>query len=133
MRRRQRSSRLTRTSERQNKRQAIIFAVGIVVVIIILIQFGPLIINVFGNAVYSLRGGDSIDSKVTGSALLQAPILNNVPTATQSATVEFSGTAPDKKGGVEIYLNDELDDELDLNNKADFNVRLQLKKRGQYS
>lgn len=128
MRRNQRYSRLTRTSEKQNKRQAVIFAAGIIFLLLILIQFGPILINVFGNIVYNLRGGDAAEKQITGSALLQPPILNGVPSATQSAQISFSGIAPDKKGTVEIYLNDELEDEIDLDNKTQFSVNINVKK-----
>ena len=117
-----RNSRLSRTSEKQNKRQAWVFGIATIALIVILIQFGPLLINLFGNAVYMLRGGDASDAPVTGKELLQPPSLSGIPEATQSAKISFSGTAPDTKGTVEIYVNDELEDEVELNKKADFQV-----------
>lgn len=127
--RRKRSSRLARTSERQNKRQAIIFAVSTIFVIIILLQFGPLLINVFGNVVYTLRGGDSAEnSQITGNALLQPPTLLGIPSATQSAEVSFSGVAPSSEGIIEIYLNDELEEEIELDDESNFNVEIGIKK-----
>ncbi len=127
--RRKRNTRLARTSERQNKRQAIIFAASTIFVIIVLLQFGPLLINVFGNAVYTLRGGDNSDnSQITGNTLLQPPTLLDIPLATQSAKISFSGVAPSNEGIIEIYLNDELEEEIELDNKSSFNVEISVKK-----
>lgn len=123
MRRRVRTSRLTRTSEKQNKRQALLFTVGIIVLIGILIQFGPVLVNIFGNFVYTLRGGDKSDTQVVGKELLQPPTFIGIPEATQSAKISFSGSAPDKKGTVEIYVNDDLKDEINIDAKTDFEVK----------
>ncbi len=114
MQRKTRTSRLIRTSERQNKKQALLFTVGIIVLIGVLIQFGPSLINIFGNAVYTLRGGDKQDVQLVGNEVLSAPTLIGVPEATQSSHISFSGTAPDKNGVIELYVNDQLEDELDL-------------------
>jgi hypothetical protein len=96
--RRTRTSRLVRTSDRQNKKQALLFTVGIIVLIGVLIQFGPSLINIFGNAVYTLRGGDKQDAQPVGNEVLSAPTLIGVPEATQSSHISFSGTAPGKNG-----------------------------------
>ncbi len=129
IRRRIRTSRLSRTSEKQNKRQALLFTIGIVVLLVILIQFGPILINIFGNVVYTLRGGDKSDTQVVGQELLQPPTLIGVAEATQSATISFSGVAPDKGGTVELYVNDELEDEIVIHSKTDFQINsLPLKK-----
>lgn len=120
--RKRRTSRLTRTSEKQNKRQALFFSIGIITIILVLIQFGPILVNVFGNVVYTLRGGDESEKQEVGTQLLQPPSLVGIPNATQSAFISFSGLAPDKDGRVEIYLNDELEEEIDLTT-AEFSVR----------
>lgn len=120
IRRRIRTSRLTRTSEKQNKRQALLFTIGIVALLVVLIQFGPILINLFGNAVYTLRGGDRSDTQVVGHELLQPPTLIGVAEATQAAKISFSGIAPDKSGTVEIYVNDDLVDEIEIHSKTDF-------------
>lgn len=123
VRRRIRSSRLARTSEKQNKKQAILFTLGIVVIIGVLFQFGPTLINVFGNTVYTLRGGDKSDNtQLVGKEVLQPPTLFGVPEATQSSHITFSGSAPDTNGSVEIYVNDELSTEIKINDKTDFSV-----------
>ena len=129
LRRRRVSSRLSRTSEKQNKRQALFFTIGIIAIILVLIQFGPILVNIFGNVVYTLRGGDEREKPITGNQLIQPPSLVGVPTATQSAFITFGGLAPDSNGRVEIYLNDELEEEIDIEDSLDFSVRkIQLEK-----
>lgn len=129
--RRQRSSRLIRTSEKQNKRQALIFGIATVALLFVLIQFGPLLINVFGNIVYTLRGGDAPDKQLVGKELLQPPSFLGIPEATQSAYISFNGIAPDKEGTIEIYVNDELSDEIELDDSTEFEVsKLRLSKGG---
>ncbi len=122
--RRMRTSRLARTSEKQNKRQALFFTLGIILLIGILIQFGPGLINIFGNAIYTLRGGDKSDgSQLVGHELLQPPTLSGIPDATQSAKINFNGYAPDKGGTVEVYVDDELAKEVEIHDKLDFSVQ----------
>lgn len=122
--RRARSSRLARTSEKQNKKQALLFTIGIVVLLGLLFQFGPGLINVFGNAIYTLRGGDKSDnSQVVGQELLQPPSLSGIPDATQSAKINFDGYAPDKDGVIEVYVNDELEKEVIVKDKLEFSAQ----------
>lgn len=121
--RRVRSSRLGRNSEKQNKKQATLFTIGIIVLIVVLLQFGPLLINVFGNVVYTIRGADKEnESLLTGKEVVQPPTLTGIADATQSARISFSGTAQTDSGTVEIYVNDELEDEIDLE-KNTFEVK----------
>ncbi len=124
MQRRLRSSRLARTSEKQNKKQALFFTIGIIVLIGVLFQFGPGLINIFGNAIYTIRGGDKSDgNQLVGKELLQPPTLSGIPDATQSARINFSGYAPDKNGTVEVYVNDELAKEVEVQDKLEFPVQ----------
>lgn len=129
IRRRFASSRLRRTSDKQNKKQAFLFTFGIIILIIVLIQFGPLLINLFGNVVYTLRGGDNSDTtKVVGNTVIQAPVLFDIPQATQSSHIMFRGTTAENKGTVEIYVNGDLEDEIDLKD-TNFEVKnLQITK-----
>lgn len=119
--RRRTSSRLNRTAEKQNKKQAIIFVVGTVILLFSLIQFGPFLINAFGNLIFSLRGAEN-NSQLTGSALLQPPTLFNIPNATHSASISFTGEAQETNGTVEIYVNNDLSEEIEINDKQEFRV-----------
>jgi len=96
----------------------------------IIVQFGPVLVNIFGNAVYTLRGGDKSDTQVVRDELLQPPTLIGLPDATQSATISFSGAVPDKPGTVEIYVNDDLKKEVVIKDKTDFTVDTLLLSKG---
>lgn len=124
IRRRLRTSRLSRTSEKQNRKQTIYFTIGIIAIFIILIQFGPALINIFGNAIYNLRGTKDENSQVIGKALLQPPILNGIPDATQSAYISFNGRAPDTHGTVEIYVNNDLKKEVNIIDTKEFEIKI---------
>lgn len=129
MRRKVRSSRLTRTNERQNKKQAILFTIGIIILVGILIQFGPLLVNIFGNAVYTLRGGDDRETQeVIKNTLVQPPILTDIPSATQSSRISFNGISPLREGTIEIYVNGRLADEIELESEKFEVDNLSLKK-----
>lgn len=117
------TSRLSRTSEKQNKKQTIYFTIGIIAIFIILLQFGPALINIFGNTIYNLRGAKDENNQVIVKTLLQPPILNGIPDATQRAYISFSGTAPDNHGVVEIYVNNDLKKEINIVDIKEFEVK----------
>lgn len=123
-RRRLRTSRLSRTSEKQNRRQTLYFTIGIIAIFVVLLQFGPSLINIFGNAIYNLRGAKDENNQVISSALLQPPILNGIPDATQSAYISFNGSVSDTDGVVEIYVNDDLKKEIDIVDKKEFEIKI---------
>lgn len=116
------SSRLVRTNEKQNKKQIISFIVGIVILLFLLTEFGPMLINIFGNLTYSLRGNQNSTGQITEQQIIGVPTLNNVPTATNSATISFTGVSPDVNGSVEIYNNGNLTDTISVENNTDFSV-----------
>ncbi len=115
-------SRLSRTSVRQNNKQALYFGVGFIVLLFALIQFGPFFINFFGNIIYSIRG-TSNETPIVGKEILQPPTLFDIPNATQSAYVNFSGNASVDEGTIEVYVNDELEDEIELDGSSDFTAK----------
>lgn len=120
---RKQSSRLKRTSDKQNKKQAVVFTIAIVVLIIALFEFGPFFINVFGNVIFTLRGEGKSDTVLVGKEVLQPPLLNDVPNATQSARIDINGTLFSKKGVVELYVNEELFKEVEIKNTDSFEVK----------
>lgn len=122
IRRRTASTRLTRTTERQNKKQTVYFTIGTLVLIIALIQFGPIIINLFGNVIYSIRGNTDTQAQLTGNALIQPPVIYNIPDATQSEHIPLKGRSPEKDGIVEIYVNDDLEKEIEIGKNVDFEI-----------
>jgi hypothetical protein len=125
-----RSSRLTRLNEKNNKKQTLIFTIGIVVLLVLLIQLGPIIVNVFGNIVYSVRGGDASENQVTGKELLLPPDLIDVPSATQSSSMTIRGIAPESDGIIEFYVNDSLEEEIEISTQTTFEIKDVSIKRG---
>lgn len=116
-------TRLTRTSEKQNKKQALYFTIASILIIAALVQFGPLIVNTFGNLIYSFRGGVEENNQISGSVVLNPPVLKEIPNASQESLISFKGIAPEKNGTVEIYINDELVDEVEIGDDLNFVVK----------
>lgn len=129
--RRRVSSRLNRTSEKQNKRQAFLFTAGFVLLIVALFQFGPFFINVFGNLVFSIRGDGNQDTQLVGQEVLSPPVFIDVQDATQSAYMNISGTVNQSKAMVEVYLNDELYKEIKIEDDNAFEIKNMILKPGQ--
>jgi len=128
--RRRVSSRLNRTSEKQNKRQAFLFTAGFILLIVALFQFGPFFINVFGNLVFSIRGDGREDTHLIGQEVLSPPILIDVQEATQSAYMNISGTISQSEAIVEVYLNDELYKEIKVADDNTFEIKNMVLKSG---
>lgn len=124
------SSRLSRTSEKQNRKQTIIFTIGIIIILFVLFQFGPIFINDFGNFVYGLRGDEEGTSQNV-EEFISPPSLREIPEATKESFISFKGSAPESDGIVEIYLNDELVDEIRIGEDLNFDVNDLLLENGQ--
>lgn len=129
--RRRVSSRLNRTSEKQNKRQAFLFTAGFILLIVALFQFGPFFINVFGNLVFTIRGDGKEDTQLVGQEVLSPPALVDVQEATQSAYMNIAGTTNQKDVTVEVYLNDDLYKEIKVTDEAAFEIKNMILKPGQ--
>lgn len=116
-------TRLSRTSEKQNKKQTLYFTIATILIIGALLQFGPTLVNTFGNIIYTFRGNTEEKDQINGSVLINPPILRDIPSASQESLISFKGTAPDKNGTVEIYVNDELADEVKIGDNTIFDVK----------
>lgn len=118
-------SRLSRNLERQSKKNLIFSIIGILIVLFVLVKFGvPLLVN------FSLLlGGSSTKEdtdKKNNSVFVSAPVLDPLPTATNSATTKLSGKSQPKHI-ILIYINDELVNKTEADDKGEFvidNIKL---------
>ena len=99
------------------------FTVGIFILIFALIELGPFFINVFGGIIFNLRGDGNNTKAIVGKELIQPPILNDVPDATQSAKIDINGTLSSKNGTVEVYVNDDLFREIEVKDSDNFEIK----------
>lgn len=101
-------SRLSKRLEKQTRKNLIISILGIFFILFLLIKFGLFLLVNFTLFLSNFRG-DKETSVVTKSVsdFVSIPIINPLPTATNSAQITISGTAS-KKQTINLYINDEL-------------------------
>lgn len=111
-------SRLARRLEQQSKRNLIISALGIFVVLFLLFKFGlPLLIN-FTLFISGLKNSQDTTAEKSVS-FVSPPVLNPLPAATNSATVTISGSALQKQT-VMLYLDGGLAGKMKVDKDANF-------------
>jgi hypothetical protein len=115
-------SRLTRSSEAKTKRRVLFNLAGIIIILVLLVKFGvPALINVS----LFLSSGKNVStggSTAKQNAFLSAPMLNPLPTATNSATFDISGIAGQKQL-VKLYVNDTYIDSLTSKDDGSFSFK----------
>lgn len=114
-----RGSRLTRSSEDKAKKQIIYLIITILVVLVILFQFGPFLINSVGSFTSSFQTTKTGETK-NDSTALEPPFITNIPTATTSAYISISGSAPYTDATIELFLNGFEEDSIPLTKEQDF-------------
>lgn len=119
-------SRLARRSEKQTKRQLYISVGGIIAVLFILYQFGPIALTRTGTFLDSLFGKNIAQINYLSNAPYQTPSLDPLPTATPSGQLTISGKTNYNNGTVEIYVNDNLEKETDVLDTGDFHSTVTL-------
>jgi bacillopeptidase F len=113
-------SRRYKTYERESKKNLYLSLLGIVVVIFAVFKFGiPLIANF--SLLVAGQGKNTEQSKNEFS-FINAPILNPLPEATNSAEIVIKGRA-EKGNKIELFINDSLVDKTSANSKGDFEFR----------
>ncbi|MDE2590443.1 MAG: hypothetical protein KGL95_12360, partial [Patescibacteria group bacterium] len=104
-------SRLSRASEQRMKQRFFLTVVGTIVLLVLLVKFGlPALINF--SLFLSSGSGQSAGNTSSGqNTFINPPILNPIPTATNSATFDISGSAGSKQL-VKLYINDNYVDSV---------------------
>ncbi len=98
----QNSSRLTRTSKDKLKKQSIFFGIAILVLLGILFQLGPFLLDSAGRLV---SGGQKEEVVVDDENTLEAPFIVSIPEATNSARIHILGNSVYADAQIELYLN----------------------------
>ena len=117
-------SRLSRRLERKTQKNLILNLLGIVVVLFILFKFGiPFLINV----TLFISGGKSTQStKQDQTVFVAPPVLNPIPSATNSAQIVISGIASSKQS-IELYVNGDLTNKEKTKDDGTFSFEETLK------
>lgn len=119
-------SRLSRTSQAKTKKQIIFFAVAIIILIFVALNFGPYLLNSTSSLTSRFRkqAPDSISQNINN---LEAPFINSIPSATDSARIQISGSSSYSDAQIELYVNGSLYDTAPLASNQRFsfdNVKL---------
>lgn len=121
MARRIRSSRLSRYSEKQNRKQFLLFGIGTLVILFLLFQFAGFFLNLFGTVIFGIRGEDeTANSETQINEVILSPNLLNLPAATPSAEIDIEGKASSGDGEIILFVNGREVDTQGLDGKRDF-------------
>ena len=113
-------SRLTRRSTKQNKNQLYGSLAAIIVIIFAALTFGPFLLGATGTFIDRITGKTGDSAKIVTNADIQAPSFDPIPEATPSATITISGTTAYRNGSVELYVNNNLSDQVEIDSSQDF-------------
>ncbi len=112
----QASSRRSRKQDQQLKKQIILSALGIVVVLILIFKFGIYVIQGVGSVATSLKKPAAQENTLTEQTLLLPPVFDEIPKATKETSVTLTGTTHDTTGVVQMYVNNKLAKEVSIDN-----------------
>lgn len=112
-------SRLTRKAEKQIKKTITISTIGIVFLTFLVWKFSFFFLDKLGTPVSK----DKINNSQTDQTInfIPAPILYPLPQATNSSTIKISGYSLDKKGIIELFINDSVKAKTVLKDDSSFN------------
>lgn len=111
-------TRLSKRQEQKTKNRLILNIIGIGILLILFVKFGiPFLLN-FSLFLSSLNSSSSTQQS-KGSSYVATPIIISSFTATNSAQIDLSGTAP-AKTSVKLYSGDEFVDTVDASDKGTF-------------
>lgn len=121
-----RRSRLSTYQAKKNKKTMILSIVGIVIVLIVLFKFG---IEALINFSLFLSGNSNTPISVSKNDVgyVAPPVLNPLPTATNSAAVIITGSS-DKNRTIVLYINREEKDNVETNDGGAFEFDENLSK-----
>ncbi|OGH38271.1 MAG: hypothetical protein A3B44_01315 [Candidatus Levybacteria bacterium RIFCSPLOWO2_01_FULL_38_21] len=118
-------SRLSRRLESQSRKNLFLSVLGIIIVLILLVKFGiPLLVN-FSLFLSGQKKSDG-SLKSAQSTYISPPVLNPIPSATNSAEVLVSGIAS-KNEIINLYINDSLSEKKETEDNGNFSFKISLK------
>lgn len=126
-RRQSRQSRLSRRIEKKTKKNLILSLLGIIIIIFLILKVGiPLLVN-FSLLIANQKDKSTTSQNTTNPSFISPPVLNPLPSATNSAALVISGNGNTGQT-VRIYINDNLIDETPTKKDGSFSINETLKK-----
>lgn len=122
-----RRSRLNKNTEKKTQKTIILSVLGIIVVLFLLLKFGVEILVNFSLFVTGSKNQNASENITNQINFIAPPILNSLPSATNSAHVVISGKATAQRT-VNLYINSKKVDQVETEKDGSFTFRQSLKK-----
>ncbi len=115
-------SRLNRKKIKQGKNQIYRSLIGIVILLFLLINFGPYLISSAGRIIDTVTGKSGQDAKIETKDF-EPPILDPLPAAVASAFIDITGRSFYQDGEVELFLNGSKYKSEPVDQNSDFEIK----------
>lgn len=117
---RNRSSRLSRTTQEKTKKQIVFFAIAIIILIFGALNFGPGLLSGIASFTSGFTKQTITVIPAKEENTLEAPFIDSIPDATDSAEINISGSSTYSDAQVELYVNGNLYDTAPLTQDQKF-------------
>lgn len=114
----QRRSRLNRATSDKTKKQIIFLITAIIIILVLLIQIGPIALNTIGGTLSSFQ--TSSEKQKIEEATLEVPFVESIPQATDSGSIRIEGSSPYSDAEIELYVNENISDSVPLDENQKF-------------
>ena len=114
-----RRSRLSLKTEKRTRKTIILTSLGILLILFLLIKFGTNLLVGFSVFLAGSKNQASLGTNNSKTNFIAPPILNPLPSATNSAQIVISGKA-DKNTKINLYINDSQTDNTEADSNGNF-------------
>lgn len=126
------ASRLRRNVEKQSRKQLIFSTVGIIVILFMLLKFGSIVVAGISGVFIRFNEASNNSDELKTNFTIRRPILDDLPSATNSASVIIAGLSDEtNEGYIEIYLNGLSKEEIKIENDKSFEITLSGLREGE--
>lgn len=113
--------RLKKRLKKQTLRNTLLVLFGIAILVVLLFTFGTQLLINF--SLLLTRNGDETTNTTQDVSYIAPPDLNPVVSATNSASIEISGTSSVNDATIKLYVNDTLADSQEVTSKNEFTFK----------
>lgn len=115
-----RSSRLSRTTQEKTKKQILFFAIAIIILILGTLSFGPKVLSSIASFTSGFKNTSTTTTVTKEQNTLESPFIDSIPDATDSAGINISGSSTYSDAQIELFVNGNLYDTTPLTQDQKF-------------
>lgn len=115
-----RSSRLSRTTQEKTKKQIVFFTIAIVILILGALNFGPELLSNIASFTSGFKKTGTTATITKEQNSLETPFIDSIPDATDRAEINISGTSTYSDAQIELFVNGNLYDTAPLTQDQKF-------------